>query len=86
MQKFSLIGIDGNAFNIIGYVCDAIRKCKMTNEKKSAYKKDAMSSDYNHLLAVSCDMIDECNYLMGYNDNYEYDEDYDNEDYYTSRR
>lgn len=27
----------------------------------SAYTEDAMSSDYNHLLCVSCDMVDKIN-------------------------
>ena len=40
--------------------------------------KDATSSDYNHLLAVSCEMIDRVNEILGLND---YDEDED-EDYY----
>jgi hypothetical protein len=38
-----------------------MRTCLKTKEEQDAYLKDAMSSDYNHLLAVSCEMIDKLN-------------------------
>ena len=46
----------------------------MTNDDIDAYVKDATSSDYNHLVAVSCEMIDRVNEILGLND---YDEDED---------
>lgn len=68
MEKFDLVGIDGNAFCIMAYVTDAMKKCKFTKEARDAYFKDATSGDYNHLLAVSMQMIDECNEIMFGND------------------
>ena len=74
MKAYTLIGINGNAYNIMGYVRDAMHDANMTNDDIDAYVKDATSSDYNHLLAVSCEMIDRVNEILGLND---YDEDED---------
>lgn len=60
-STYSLIGVNSNAFTIMGYVLRAMRDCKMPVEEQAAYQKDAMSSDYNHLLNVSNDMISLCN-------------------------
>ena len=74
MKAYTLVGINGNAYNIMGYVRDAMHDAKMTSYDIDAYIKDATSSDYNHLLAVSCEMIDRVNEILGLND---YDEDED---------
>lgn len=60
-KKYSLIGVDGNAFNIMGYVRRAMKEAGFTREEIEAYTKDATSGDYNHLLVVSIDIIDRCN-------------------------
>ena len=52
----------------------------MTSQDIDAYTKDATSSDYNHLLVVSCEMIDKVNEVLGLNE-YDEDEDYEDEDY-----
>lgn len=64
MKHFDLVGVDGNAFAVVGYVVRAMKKCKLTKAEIDSYTKDAMSSDYNHLLSVSLDMIDKCNDLV----------------------
>lgn len=74
MKAYTLIGINGNAYSIMSYVRDAMHDANMTNDDIDAYVKDATSSDYNHLLAVSCEMIDRVNEILGLND---YDEDED---------
>ena len=74
MKAYTLIGINGNAYSIIGYVRAAMDDANMTNDDIDAYVKDATSSDYNHLVAVSCEMIDRVNEILGLND---YDEDED---------
>ena len=78
MKAYTLIGINGNAYSIMGYVIDAMHDANMTNDDIDAYIKDATSSDYNHLLAVSCEIIDRVNEILGLN---EYDEDEDEDDY-----
>lgn len=59
--KYSLIGVDGNAFSIMGYVIDAMEDTGFSKEDIAEYQDDAMSSDYTHLLAVSVKMIHSCN-------------------------
>ena len=78
MKAYTLVGINGNAYSIMGYVRVAMDDANMTNDDIDAYVKDATSSDYNHLVAVSCEMIDKVNEILGLN---EYDEDED-EEYY----
>lgn len=77
MKAYTLVGVDGNAYAIMGYVRTAMKRSKMTKEDIDAYIKDATSSDYNHLLVVSCEMIDKVNEILGL-DEYE---DYEYEDY-----
>lgn len=74
MKAYTLVGINGNAYSIMGYVRVAMDDANMTNDDIDAYVKDATSSDYNHLVAVSCEMIDKVNEILGLN---EYDEDED---------
>ena len=58
---YDLVGVNGNAYSVMGYVARAMRECKKSKSEIEAYYKDAMSSDYNHLLAVSVAMIDALN-------------------------
>ena len=77
MKAYTLVGVDGNAYAIMGYVRIAMRRAGMSKEDIDVYTKDATSSDYNHLLVVSCEMIDKVNDTLGLN---EY-EDYEYNDY-----
>jgi hypothetical protein len=60
-MKYDFVGVDGNAFAVMAYVLKAMRECKMSKEEQSDYQTKAMSGDYDHLLAVSVEMIDKCN-------------------------
>jgi len=60
-ERYTLVGVDGNAFSVMGYVRHAMKECRKTKAEIDAYTKDAMSSDYNHLLGVSIEMIDKLN-------------------------
>jgi hypothetical protein len=60
-NKYSLVGVDGNAFCVMGYVTRAMRKEGKSNEEIDEYRKKAMSADYNNLLCESMNMIDELN-------------------------
>ena len=68
---YDLVGVDGNAYSVMGYVRNAMREQKFSQEEIDAYLKDAKSGDYNHLLCVSVEMIDKCNERSGYDDNEE---------------
>lgn len=75
MERYDLVGKDGNAYAVMGYVCsameDAFREaCKTVDETamklfdkaaQDVYIKDATSSDYSHLLCVSVEMLDKVN-------------------------
>jgi len=50
-----LIGVDGNAFAVIGFVQRKLREAGNSNEVIDAYRNAAMSGDYDHLLLVSMD-------------------------------
>lgn len=59
--KYTLIGVNGNAYAIMAYVLKAMRKEGYTPQEGRAYADKAMSSDYHHLIAVSQEMLDELN-------------------------
>ena len=59
--KYSLIGCDGNAYAVMGYVTNCMKKEGKTREEIKAYQEQAMSGDYDNLLAVSCEILDELN-------------------------
>ncbi|EHB0249753.1 hypothetical protein JZO58_001705 [Campylobacter coli] len=61
-----LVGEDGNAFSILARVSNALKKAGVSNALKKAgvskeeisqFQKEAMSSDYNHLLNVVQDWV-----------------------------
>ena len=61
MEEYSLVGVDGNAFAIMGYVKNAMGEQGFSKEERDKYLQEAMSSDYNNLLVVSMRYIDQCN-------------------------
>jgi hypothetical protein len=58
---YNLIGVDGNAYAIMGYVAKAMRNEGYSQEEINAYFDDAKSSDYSHLVSVSGEKIREIN-------------------------
>lgn len=67
--KLQLSGMDGNAFGILGRWRDAARKAGWSAEEIEAVMTEAMSGDYDHLLATIMDNSEE-----------PYDDEYDEED------
>ena len=45
-----LIGEDGNAFSILGRVCQALRLANVPEEEIEAFSAEAMRGGYDHLL------------------------------------
>ena len=64
-MKYELVGIDGNAFSVMGYVVRAMQECKLSKKEQNEYQKRAMSGDYDNLLCESVQMIDKCNEIAG---------------------
>lgn len=54
----TLIGEDGNAFNILGLVRKALRESGYSKEEIERYQKEATAGDYNNLLSVTQDWVD----------------------------
>lgn len=64
-KKFSLVGVDGNAFNVMAYVKTVMREVGFSKKERSEYVEDCMRGDYDRLLILSEDMIDRCNDALG---------------------
>jgi len=47
-----LIGTDGNAFAVLGHVQRALREAGWTQENIEAFRAEATSGDYDHLLGT----------------------------------
>lgn len=60
-MKYDLVGIDGNAFAIMGYVINAMKNEGYSKQDIEKYYTNATSSNYDHLLCVSVTMIDDIN-------------------------
>lgn len=50
--KLKLVGLDGNAFSLLGAFSRQARKEGWNESEIKAVTKQAMSSDYDHLLAT----------------------------------
>lgn len=70
MAKYSLVGVDGNAFSIMGYTSKALKREGLGNLVEEMREK-ATSGDYHNLIAVCDDYVDKANeaaYENGYED------------------
>ena len=47
-----LVGLDGNAFSILGRAAKAMRKGKLPQEEVAAFMTEAQSGDYTNLLST----------------------------------
>lgn len=57
--KLKLVGLDGNAFSIMGAVRNAARQQGIPKEVQDEYSQRAMSGDYDNLLAVTMEYVEE---------------------------
>lgn len=74
MPKYDLVRVDSNAYSIMGYVQRAMKTEHCSKEEIDAYLKDAKSSDYNHLLITSIEIIEKLNFkrlIEGKDEEYE---------------
>lgn len=65
---YDIVGINGNAYSIMGYVSSAMKREGKSQEEIDVYYKDATSSDYTHLICVSMEIIDKLNERYEYED------------------
>lgn len=62
---YSLVGIDDNAFVVMGYTSKAMRECGYSENDIKQYQKLCMSSNYDDLIVRSMEWIDKCNEIKG---------------------
>lgn len=75
MKAFNLVGVDGNAFSLMGYTANALRKAGL-GDKVDEMRKKAMSGDYDNLICVCNEYVEMANEALGLED-----EDYEEDDY-----
>ena len=70
-KPYTLVGVNGNAYAVMGYVIEAMRDCfretkfvQFDRAHQKEFQDDAMKSDYNNLLCVSIKMVDWVNEAM----------------------
>lgn len=73
MKAFTLVGVDGNAFSVMGYTAHALKTAGL-KDKVDEMQKKATSGDYNNLLCVCMKYIDMANNKLR-EDGYELDEE-----------
>ena len=66
-MKYSLEGVDGNAFAIMGYTAKALKTVGLGNLVDEMREK-ATSGDYSNLIRVCMGYIDQANELIGNTD------------------
>lgn len=59
-MKYCLVGVDGNAYSLMGYTANALKR-EGLNELVNEMFKKATASDYSHLIAVCCEYLDKAN-------------------------
>ena len=60
-KKYNLVGVDGNAYSLMGYTANAMKTEDFSKQEIDDVMKNAMSSDYNHLIVVLDEQIQLCN-------------------------
>lgn len=53
----TLIGVDGNAFNILGIVTRELRRNEVPKTEIDEFENEATSGDYDHLLQTVMDWV-----------------------------
>lgn len=70
MERFTLVGVDGNAFSVMGYTARALKKAGLKDKVEEMHDK-ATSGDYYNLLAVCSDYVEMANEALGLTDDEE---------------
>ena len=65
MKPFSLVGVDSNVFNIIGYTSNAMKQAKYSQEEIKQYQELVTKGDYNNAVVLSNEWIEKCNQVLG---------------------
>lgn len=56
-EDVELVGIDGNAGSVMGFVSRALKQAGNSTAVVDAWRREAMSGDYNHLLRAAMEYL-----------------------------
>ena len=70
---YSLVGVDGNAFAIMGYTAKAMRRADFSKEEIDNMYEESKSSDYDNLICVCAGYIDKVNEKLGLTEEDDYE-------------
>lgn len=63
---YSLVGIDGNVFSVMGYVTKAMKQCDFNKQSVDKYLSECMQSDcYSKIIVISLEYLNRCNEIKG---------------------
>lgn len=65
MCKYDLVGVDSNAFHVLAYTANAMKKEGFTKQEIEEMRKEATESNYDMLIATCMDYLDKCNERAG---------------------
>ena len=65
MKAFSLVGVDGNAYSIMGYTSRAMERANFPKEEIDKMYNEATSGNYYNLIAVCDGYITKVNEALG---------------------
>lgn len=69
-DKYSLVGVNGNAFSVMGYTAQALKR-EGLRDLVGRMHEEATAGDYDNLLAVCMGYIDMANEKAEENDEYQ---------------
>ena len=63
-DPFTLVGVDGNIFAVIGYVANCMRQVHCDSYEIDAFRREVTHQDsYDSALRMCCEQVEECNKL-----------------------
>lgn len=67
MARFTLVGVDGNAYSVMGYTARCLKRAGLHDKVDEMYAK-ATSGDYSNLICVCDEYVDMANEKLGLTD------------------
>lgn len=64
MSRFTLVGVDGNAFSVMGYTANALKRAGLRDRVNEMYER-ATAGDYYNLIAVCDEYVEMANEALG---------------------
>ena len=72
MSRFTLVGVDGNAFSVMGYTQRCLKQAGL-EDKIHEMRIKAMSGDYSNCICTCLEYVEMANKALGLEDE-EYDD------------